>query len=233
MGACFGRGRLGAQPASARAGGRRGGRPRGADGLLVQRRAPPGLCTFHGAACATTAGSARHDLARTSVRPGALHQRVVARRAARGAPLSRPRGWCTKASTGRSSRLARAHVGLGACSTWGGFIAARGRSVDRGRRSASGERSGGGGDPRRRARRDVHRGLRARAAPRRRGRALRRALFRQRVPAIYRAHDAFVFPSIWREPFGLTPLEAMACGVPVIETVDGAKASCWPTESTP
>ncbi|MEZ4253952.1 MAG: glycosyltransferase, partial [Polyangiales bacterium] len=46
---------------------------------------------------------------------------------------------------------------------------------------------------------------------------------RSALPAIYRAHDAFVFPSIWREPFGLTPLEAMACGVPVIGTVDGGQ----------
>ena len=34
----------------------------------------------------------------------------------------------------------------------------------------------------------------------------------------YRAADALVFPSEWEEPFGLTPLEAMACGTPVIAT---------------
>jgi glycosyltransferase involved in cell wall biosynthesis len=36
--------------------------------------------------------------------------------------------------------------------------------------------------------------------------------------ARYRACDALVFPSEWEEPFGLTPLEAMACGTPVVAT---------------
>jgi glycosyltransferase involved in cell wall biosynthesis len=34
----------------------------------------------------------------------------------------------------------------------------------------------------------------------------------------YRDADAFVFPSEWEEPFGLVPLEAMACGTPVVAT---------------
>lgn len=34
----------------------------------------------------------------------------------------------------------------------------------------------------------------------------------------YRAADAVVFPSEWEEPFGLVPLEGMACGTPVIAT---------------
>jgi glycogen(starch) synthase len=34
----------------------------------------------------------------------------------------------------------------------------------------------------------------------------------------YRAADALLFPSEWEEPFGLTPLEAMACGTPVVAT---------------
>ena len=38
---------------------------------------------------------------------------------------------------------------------------------------------------------------------------------------LYRGHDVFVFPSIWEEPFGLTHLEAMACGTPVISTIRG------------
>ncbi|OGG44591.1 MAG: hypothetical protein A3F84_05530 [Candidatus Handelsmanbacteria bacterium RIFCSPLOWO2_12_FULL_64_10] len=38
---------------------------------------------------------------------------------------------------------------------------------------------------------------------------------------IYREHDIFVFPSTWQEPFGLTHLEAMASGTPVISTAGG------------
>ena len=41
------------------------------------------------------------------------------------------------------------------------------------------------------------------------------------MPAVYRAHDALIFTSEWEEPFALTPLEAMACGLPVIGTMTG------------
>jgi glycogen(starch) synthase len=41
---------------------------------------------------------------------------------------------------------------------------------------------------------------------------------RHELAARYAASDAVVFPSIWDEPFGLVPLEAMACGVPVVGT---------------
>ncbi len=41
------------------------------------------------------------------------------------------------------------------------------------------------------------------------------------MPAIYRAHDALLFTSEWEEPFALTPLEAMASGLPVIGTLTG------------
>jgi glycosyltransferase involved in cell wall biosynthesis len=39
--------------------------------------------------------------------------------------------------------------------------------------------------------------------------------FFDRLPALYGGADAFVFPSLY-EGFGLPPLEAMACGVPVL-----------------
>ena len=43
------------------------------------------------------------------------------------------------------------------------------------------------------------------------------------MPALYREHDIFLFPSIWPEPFGLTHLEAMASGLPVISTAGGGQ----------
>ena len=44
---------------------------------------------------------------------------------------------------------------------------------------------------------------------------------RDELPEIYRAHDVFLFTSTWSEPFGLVPIEAMACGVPVVGTATG------------
>ncbi len=41
------------------------------------------------------------------------------------------------------------------------------------------------------------------------------------MPAVYAAHDALLFTSEWAEPFALTPLEAMSCGLPVIGTTTG------------
>ncbi len=38
---------------------------------------------------------------------------------------------------------------------------------------------------------------------------------------VYQKHDILVFPSTWVEAFGLTHLEAMACGTPVISTKRG------------
>jgi len=40
----------------------------------------------------------------------------------------------------------------------------------------------------------------------------------------YRRADALLFPSRWQEPFGLTPLEAMACATPVVGTALGGSA---------
>lgn len=44
------------------------------------------------------------------------------------------------------------------------------------------------------------------------------ALEREELADAYRAADVVVFPSEWAEPFGLVPLEAMACGTPVVAT---------------
>lgn len=47
---------------------------------------------------------------------------------------------------------------------------------------------------------------------------------RAELPAQYRAADVVVFPPTWDEPFGLVPLEAMACGTPVVATGTGGSA---------
>jgi glycosyltransferase involved in cell wall biosynthesis len=44
------------------------------------------------------------------------------------------------------------------------------------------------------------------------------------MPEIYRSHDVLAFTSTWREPFGLTHLEAMASGTPVVSTAVGGQA---------
>jgi len=44
------------------------------------------------------------------------------------------------------------------------------------------------------------------------------------VAEAYREADALVFPVTWEEPFGLVPLEAMACGTPVLATGTGGTA---------
>ena len=46
----------------------------------------------------------------------------------------------------------------------------------------------------------------------------------EEMPGVYAAHDALLFTSEWEEPFALTPLEAMASGIPVIGTTTGGSA---------
>ncbi|TMK19886.1 MAG: glycosyltransferase family 4 protein, partial [Actinobacteria bacterium] len=50
---------------------------------------------------------------------------------------------------------------------------------------------------------------------------LREPVAREDMPDLYRAHDVLVFPTIWQEPFGLVPLEAMAAGCLVVGTGTG------------
>ena len=47
---------------------------------------------------------------------------------------------------------------------------------------------------------------------------------REQLPAIYRAHDILIFPSVWDEPFSITLLEAMSCGLAVVGTNTGGSA---------
>lgn len=44
---------------------------------------------------------------------------------------------------------------------------------------------------------------------------------RDRLGAEYRAADVLIFPSVYEEPFGIVPLEGMACDTPVVATGRG------------
>jgi glycosyltransferase involved in cell wall biosynthesis len=50
------------------------------------------------------------------------------------------------------------------------------------------------------------------------------------LPAIYREHDILIFPSVWEEPFGITPLEAMASGLVVVGTATGGSGEIFEDE---
>jgi glycogen(starch) synthase len=49
-------------------------------------------------------------------------------------------------------------------------------------------------------------------------------LSHEQLAALYREHDALLFPVRWEEPWGLVPLEAMASGCPVVATGRGGSA---------
>ena len=44
---------------------------------------------------------------------------------------------------------------------------------------------------------------------------------REAMPDMYAAHDVLLFPTLWDEPFGLVPLEAMCAGCVVVATGSG------------
>ena len=48
---------------------------------------------------------------------------------------------------------------------------------------------------------------------------------RAELASVYAAADVALFPVVWQEPFGIVPLEAMACGTPVVATGTGGSAS--------
>jgi glycosyltransferase involved in cell wall biosynthesis len=45
-----------------------------------------------------------------------------------------------------------------------------------------------------------------------------------RMTSVYQDHHVLVFPSEWEEPFGLSHVEAMACGTSVVSTTTGGSA---------
>jgi glycosyltransferase involved in cell wall biosynthesis len=47
---------------------------------------------------------------------------------------------------------------------------------------------------------------------------------RERLLPVYHTHDILIFPSVWQEPFSITILEGMACGLAVIGTATGGTA---------
>jgi glycosyltransferase involved in cell wall biosynthesis len=47
---------------------------------------------------------------------------------------------------------------------------------------------------------------------------------RERLPEVYAAADAVVFPVQWNEPWGVVPLEAMTVGRPVVASGTGGSA---------
>jgi glycogen synthase len=55
---------------------------------------------------------------------------------------------------------------------------------------------------------------------------------RTQLPTIYQNHDILVFPSIWDEPFAITPLEAMYSMLPVVGTLTGGSGELFVNRET-
>ena len=47
------------------------------------------------------------------------------------------------------------------------------------------------------------------------------------LAAVYRQHDALLYTAEWDEPFATNPLEAMACGLPVIGARSGGASELF------
>lgn len=50
------------------------------------------------------------------------------------------------------------------------------------------------------------------------------------LPAVYRRHDALLYTAEWNEPFSVTPLEAMASGLPVVGSCIGGAGEIFREE---
>ena len=55
---------------------------------------------------------------------------------------------------------------------------------------------------------------------------------RAELPRVYAEHDVLVFPSEWDEPFAITPLEAMACGLAIVGTTTGGSGELFRNRET-
>jgi glycosyltransferase involved in cell wall biosynthesis len=55
---------------------------------------------------------------------------------------------------------------------------------------------------------------------------------RSALPRVYAEHDALVFPSEWDEPFAITPLEAIHCGLAVVGTTTGGSGELFRNRET-
>ncbi|HEX8088025.1 MAG TPA: glycosyltransferase family 4 protein [Blastocatellia bacterium] len=53
---------------------------------------------------------------------------------------------------------------------------------------------------------------------------------REELPAVYRRHDVFIFPSVWEEPFSIALLEALASGLAVVATLTGGSPEILESE---